>query len=140
MPSTTNIAEEDGREEPVQTDISSIVPPEPVREVFDTFELIARAEAVQVVEEGEELVDLLSVEVITNGTEGEAPATFEFQANITGGTEPYTYSWDFGDGTEGSDEESIVHTYDEPGTYNVAVTITDSDDETASDSIEIIVE
>jgi PKD repeat protein len=139
LPSTTNIAEEDGGEEPVQTDISSIVPPEPVREVFDTFESIARAEAVQAVEEGEELVGLLTVEVITNGTEGEAPATFVFEADAIGGTEPYTVTWDFGDGIEGSDEESVVHTYDEPGTYNVAVTITDSDDETASDSLEIIV-
>jgi PKD repeat protein len=57
-----------------------------------------------------------------------------------GGTEPYTVTWGFGDGSEGSDEESVVHTYDEPGTYNVAVTITDSDDETASDSLKIIVE
>jgi hypothetical protein len=87
LPSTTNIAEEDGGEEAVQTDISSIVPSEPVREVFDTFELRARAEAVQaveegvVVEEGEELVGLLTVEVITNGTEGEAPATFVFEAD-----------------------------------------------------------
>ena len=83
---------------------------------------------------------LPTVEIVSNDIEGEAPTTFELQANITGGTEPYTHSWDFGDGSEGSDEESVVHTYNEPGTYNVAVTITDSDDETASDNLEIIVE
>jgi hypothetical protein len=85
LPSSTNIAEEDRGEEPVQTDISSIVSPEPVREVFDTFELIARAEGVQAVEEGEELVDLLTVEVITNSSE--APATFVFEADAIGGTD-----------------------------------------------------
>ena len=72
--------------------------------------------------------------------EGEAPATFEFGAHITGGTEPYTISWDFGDGSEGSDEENVVHTFEEPGTYNVVVTITDSNGETASDNLDITVE
>jgi len=52
LPYTTNIAEEEEGEEAVLTDISSILPPEPVTEVFDTFELIARPEAVRAVEEG----------------------------------------------------------------------------------------
>jgi PKD repeat protein len=81
-----------------------------------------------------------TVEILSNGMEGEAPATFEFGAHITGGTEPYTISWDFGDGSEGSDEETVEHTFEEPGTYNVVVTITDSNDQTASDSLEITVE
>ena len=147
LPSSTNIAEEDGRDEPVQTDINSIVPPEPVREVFDTFELIARAEAVQaveegvVVEEGEELVDFLTVEVSTNGTEGEAPTTFVFEADAIGGTEPYTVTWDFDDDSvEETEEQTILHTFDEAGTYNVTVDVLDSEEETASDSIEITVE
>ncbi|HEX2170009.1 MAG TPA: PKD domain-containing protein [Nitrososphaera sp.] len=146
LPATTNIAEEDGGEEPVQTDISSIVSPEPVREVFDTFELIARAEAVEegvVVEEGEELVGLLTVEVITNDTEGEAPATFVFEADTIGGTEPYTVTWDFDDdddSAEETEEQTILHTFDEAGTYNVTVDVLYSEEETASDSIEIIVE
>src|SRR5215207_9965670 len=38
----------------------------------------------------EESAELLTVGIISNGTEGVAPATFEFQANLTGGTEPYT--------------------------------------------------
>jgi hypothetical protein len=44
--------------------------------------------------EGEEPADILTVEIISNGTEGVVPATFEFEADITGGTEPYTISWD----------------------------------------------
>jgi PKD repeat protein len=72
--------------------------------------------------------------------EGLAPATFRFSAHITGGTEPYTISWNFGNGSEGSQEQSVEHTFDEAGTYNVAVIVTDSDGETASDSLEITVE
>jgi PKD repeat protein len=82
-----------------------------------------------------------TVEIISNSIEGVAPATFEFQANVTGGTEPYTYSWNFGDDSEEeSDEESVVHTFDGAGMYNVTLTATDTDDQTASDSIEIQVE
>jgi hypothetical protein len=84
----------------------------------------------------------LTVEIIPNGTEGIAPATFEFQANITSGTEPYTYVWNFGDdgSSEESEEETVLHTFDEAGSYNVTLTITDTDDQTASDSVEIQVE
>jgi hypothetical protein len=84
----------------------------------------------------------LTVEIIPNGTEGIAPATFEFQANITDGTEPYTYVWNFGDdgSSEESEEETVLHTFDEAGSYNVTLTITDTDDQTASDSVEIQVE
>src|SRR5918998_4654562 len=84
----------------------------------------------------------LTVEIIPNGTEGVAPATFEFQANITGGTEPYTYVWNFGDdgSSEESEEETVLHTVDEAGSYNGTLTLTDTDDQTASDSVEIQVE
>ena len=89
---------------------------------------------------GEESAESLTAEIISNATEGVAPATFEFQANLTGGTEPYTYVWSFGDGSEGSDEQNPVHTFDEAGTYNVTLTVTDTDQNEASDSIEINVE
>src|ERR671916_345935 len=92
-----------------------------------------------VMDEGESN-DLPTVEIVSNGVEGEAPATFEFGAHITGGTEPYSISWDFGDGAEGSEEQSVMHTFDEAGTYNVIATVTDSDGETTSDSLEIRVE
>ncbi|HET6808698.1 MAG TPA: PKD domain-containing protein, partial [Nitrososphaera sp.] len=84
----------------------------------------------------------LIVEITSSDTEGEvAPATFEFEADVAGGTEPYTYSWDFdGDGTEDSDELSVSHTFEEAGTYNVALTVTDSGGQSASDSMEITVE
>jgi PKD repeat protein len=86
------------------------------------------------------ITEPLTAEIISNGTQGVAPATFEFQANLTGGTEPYTISWDFDDDSEESDEQTVSHTFEEAGTYNITLTVTDSEDQTASDSIEITVE
>ncbi|MDP9462322.1 MAG: PKD domain-containing protein, partial [Thermoproteota archaeon] len=86
------------------------------------------------------ITEPLTAEIISNGTQGVAPATFEFQANITGGTEPYTYVWNFDDDSEESDEQNVVHTFEESGTYNVTLSVTDSEDQTASDNIEITVE
>ena len=120
------------------------------KQVFDSFELIAAPEVERAVlvaraaqAEQEEPADILTVEMISNGTEGVVPATFEIEADITGGTEPYTISWDFGGGEGGgeSDEEEVVLlTFNEAGSYNIAVTATDSTGQTASDSMEIIVE
>jgi plastocyanin len=116
--------------------------PAAVRQVFDSFKLIAAAEVEQATqaEQQEQPTNPLTVEIISNDTEDVAPATFEFEANIMDGTEPNIISWDFDDGTEESDEENVVHTFDEAGTYNVNLTITDSLDQIASDSIEISVE
>src|SRR5215216_2867409 len=86
------------------------------------------------------ITEPLTVGIISNGTEGVVPATFEFQANLTGGTEPYTYVWNFGDGSEESDEQTVLHTFEEAGTYNVTLAATDTDNQNAFDSIEISVE
>ena len=90
----------------------------------------------------EESTELLTAEIISNDTEDAnvAPATFEFEANITGGTEPYTYIWNFSDGSEQSTEQTVSHTFEEAGTYNVTLAAIDTDNQNASDSIEINVE
>jgi PKD repeat protein len=113
----------------------------PVMEVFDSFELIATEEEEEALATEEELTNFLTAEINSNDTEGVAPATFEFEADIAGGTEPYTISWDLdNDGIVESNEETVVATFNEAGTYNVTLTITDSEDQTTSDSIEITVE
>jgi PKD repeat protein len=114
--------------------------PTPVSQVFDSFELLTVVPTA-----GEEPPPAeeppFNVEIISSGTiiDGVAPATYEFEANVIGGTEPYTYSWNFGDGSEESNEETVEHTFEEAGTYNVALTITDAEGRTASDTITITV-
>src|SRR5215204_871864 len=135
---TSNTAAEGGEETTLPFG-GGLILPIPVMEVFDSFELIATEEEAQATED--ELTNFLTAEINSNDTEGVAPATFEFEADIAGGTEPYTVSWDLdNDGIVESNEETVVATFNEAGTYNVTLTITDSEDQTASDSIEITVE
>src|SRR5918993_2675549 len=108
--------------------------PATVRQVFDSFELVA-AVVVPTVP--------LTVEITSSDDEeGEvAPATFEFDADLTGGTEPYTYSWDFdGESIEEIDDDETEHTFEEAGSYNVGLTVTDSSGQSASDSMEITID
>jgi PKD repeat protein len=140
------------------------LPPLPiaVQQVFDSFELIAAPEVAQemlaaqseqaqeqeVAEEEEPTSSSLTVDITSSDTEeGEedatAPATFEFEADVSGGTEPYTYRWNFdddGSSVESDDDETISHTFEEAGTYNVRLTVTDSSGQRASDSVQITVE
>ena len=106
--------------------------PQTVRQVFDSFELVTVADATQ--------TEPLTVEIISGDTEDTAPATFEFEAEITGGIEPYTIRWDFGDGSTEENDQEVEHTFDEAGSYSVGLTVTDSGDQNESDSMEITVE
>jgi PKD repeat protein len=106
--------------------------PQAVRQVFDSFELVTVAAATQ--------TEPLTVEIISSDTEDTAPANFEFEAEITGGVEPYTIRWDFGDGSIEENDEEVEHTFDEAGSYSVDLTVTDSGDQSGSDSMEITVE
>jgi PKD repeat protein len=54
-------------------------------------------------------------------------ATIEFGANATGGLAPYSYNWNFGDGSNSTDTGSkVLYTFDEPGNYTVTLGATDS--------------
>jgi hypothetical protein len=87
----------------------------------------------------------LAVKIIPNATEGVYPTTFEFEASVTGSTGPYTYSW----GTTYSaisgvdirgNEKAFESANPIPGTYNVSLTVTDTRNQTASDSVQVTVE
>ncbi len=119
--------------------LAPILLPASVRQVFDSFELVAAAAPSP---PSPPPTSPLIVEITSSDTEGEvAPATFEFEAEVAGGTEPYTYSWDFdGEGSGESNEQTVSHTFEEAGSYNVGLTVTDSGGQIGSDSMEITVE
>jgi PKD repeat protein len=60
------------------------------------------------------------------------PQTFQFQSTSSGSK--LTYRWDFGDGAVVEPGQAVVtHTYNNPGTYNVTLTIRDTNG--AQDSV-----
>jgi PKD repeat protein len=144
--STTNAVE-------IMTASTTLPPPAPVIQIFDSFELLAGAEVEQALSAvlfgllnqvaGNEGVgpaaDILNVKIDSSNTEKDvAPAAFEFEADIAGGTEPYNISWDLNDdGIADSNEQTLVGTFNEAGTYNIVLTVADIQGQTASDSVEI---
>jgi PKD repeat protein len=66
---------------------------------------------------------------------GTACQQIQFTGSATGGCPLYTWYWDFGDGTN-STQQNLKHTYCSPGNYTVTLTVNDTlgvvDDDTAS--------
>lgn len=50
----------------------------------------------------------------------------EFEAIVSNGVPPYTYAWALGDGTQ-SNEPSFSHAYQNAGTYQVVLVVSDSE-------------
>jgi PKD repeat protein len=57
--------------------------------------------------------------------------TISFTGSATGGTSPYTYTWNFGDSSTGSGNP-VSHVYSSAGTYSVVLTVTDAAGHVAS--------
>jgi hypothetical protein len=60
----------------------------------------------------------LVVEAFADSMLGPAPHTVNFTSVVSGGDGPFTYEWDFGDGSSSS-EAAPRHTFQEPGSYQV---------------------
>ena len=70
---------------------------------------------------------LMTTMINANGTNSSAPATIEFVADATGGLAPYSYSWNFGDGTNSTDiGPKVSHTFNEPGNHTITLGAIDS--------------
>ena len=61
-----------------------------------------------------------------NPNSGTAPLTVYFNPNPSGGLEPYTYSWTFGDGGT-STSASPSHQYTAAGSFTATVVVTDTE-------------
>jgi PKD repeat protein len=61
-----------------------------------------------------------------------------FTGSASGGTPPYSYSWDFGDGASSS-LQNPTHAYSNVGTYTAILTVTDSAGRTAQDNAQVTI-
>lgn len=99
--------------------------------VFDYMESNSASDSdtIQVQEAPPELV----VDLTANPTSGQKPLPVTFTVDINGGTSPYDWSLDFGDGStpESGTRVStgpfdVPHTYQAEGTFTATVTVTDA--------------
>ncbi len=67
-------------------------------------------------------------------TSGTAPLTVSFTGSASGGQPPYSFAWDFGDGSATDTRQNPTHTYTSAGTYPVTLTVTDAAASTARDT------
>jgi hypothetical protein len=81
----------------------------------------------------------LRVEAIANATQAVAPATIRFDANITGGAPPYSYSWSVPDLGVIDQDRSITQMFFEPGTFTYGLTVTDSRGKVVTDNVQIVI-
>ncbi len=75
-----------------------------------------------------------TVSADANPVQGPAPLAVSFMGTVEGGTAPYAYKWDFGDGSATSTDQNPSHTYVNIGNYHVTLTVTDSAGTSGTDS------
>lgn len=68
----------------------------------------------------------LTVDASVSPAEGVAPFQATFNASATGGEGPYTFRWNFGDGTAVSTVANGTHTFARAGNYTVSVSVEDA--------------
>jgi PKD repeat protein len=80
----------------------------------------------------------LTASASANPTTGSPPLTVQFSGSAAGGTPPYSYNWDFGDGVS-SQTQNPAHYYANPGTYVATLSVTDQTREKAQSTVTITV-
>lgn len=67
---------------------------------------------------------LPTVNFTANVTNGTAPLNVSFTSNCTGN--PTEFNWTFGDGIYSKHNLTTIHTYSQPGKYNVSLTVSNA--------------
>lgn len=80
----------------------------------------------------------MSVSAEATPSSGNAPLSVAFAAHGSGGVTPFTYAWDFGDGSSGTGE-TAGHTYQTAGSFTAKVTMKDSSGGTATGKAAVLV-
>lgn len=63
---------------------------------------------------------------------GEVNTAIQFYGSVTGGLGPFTYNWDYGDGSQDTGQNP-THTYTSLGDYDVSLTVIDLNSQTDID-------
>ena len=64
--------------------------------------------------------------------------TVQFYGSVSGGVEPYTWYWDFGDGYT-STLQNPLHTYQAQGFYTVTLTVTDANTQQSTATVPVYI-
>ena len=65
--------------------------------------------------------------------------TVTFTGSAAGGDQPYSWSWDFDDGTTDSSLQNPTHQFNSAGQYLVTLTVTDDNYDTDTANVQITV-
>lgn len=76
----------------------------------------------------------LSASATAAPTSGAAPLAVSFTGSASGGAPPYTWDWDFGDGSAHKSSQNVAHTYASAGVFHPVLTVRDSAAHTATDT------
>lgn len=71
------------------------------------------------------VIPALTATISADHATGDVPLTVAFSATASGGTQPYSFSWTFGD-DHTSTEQNPAHTFQVEGTYTVYLTVSDA--------------
>ena len=69
---------------------------------------------------------------------GEVNQPIQFTGFASGGVEPYTWAWEFGDG-DTADVQNPTHAYDTAGTYTATLTVTDATSAVVTDDATVTI-